>query len=1071
LELAINDLVAAFGSKYPKGQKFLERLAALKRAGQQAARGKGDPAAAAHVDAELSKLRQEALLANPLLDFDKLLLIKRSAGKLGLPANWQGNCSLPKNGYDNEIAVLSPIGPEGKLMTLYRPPNGEFVGDVDLHFDADRILFSMPAIPSAGEQGTVQRKRTGNWQVFELRADVGASPARAGQAGGTGPRQITGEQDDVDSYDACYLPSGRIIFCSSACYLGVPCVRGSDHVANLYVMDSNGGGIRQLCFDQDHNWHPSVLNNGRVLFTRWEYCDLPHAFSRLLFHMNPDGTEQMEYYGSNSYWPNSIFYARAIPLHPTKVVGIVSGHHGTARAGELVIFDPAAGRFEADGVVQRIPGYGKRVEPVLLDELVDASWPKFLHPYPLSEKHFLVSCKPAPSADWGVYLVDVFDNMVLLHETPKYALLEPIPLRKTPTPPVIPDKVDLGRKDAEVYLVDVHVGDGLKGVPRGTIRKLRLFTYQFAYYGMGGQYDRIGLDGPWDVKRIIGTVPVCEDGSARFRVPANTPISVQPLDEEGKAVQLMRSWFTAMPGENVSCVGCHERQSTTPPVGRTVAATRPPVQITPWYGPTRGFGFEREVQVVLDEHCVGCHNGQARPDGKVLPDLRAMPPVLPVPGHSGTGKFPPAYYALRRFVRAPSIESDLHMLAPWDYHADSTDLVRLLRKGHQNVKLDAEDWDRLVTWIDLNTPAYGTWHEIVGMGKVAQLRDRRRELQKLYAGIDEDPEAIPAVQPPRRFVAPEPLPQPKAQAVQCPGWPFDASEAAGRQSRAGDRTHRTMDLGDGVTMELVLVPAGEFVMGDANGLADEAPPARVKIDAPFWMGKCEVTNEQYRRFEPSHDSRLQDGHFLQFSVRERGYPLNAPRQPVVRVSCRQAAAFCKWLSQKTGDDFTLPTEAQWEHACRAGTDSPLYYGETDTDHARFANLADISINRIERLGWNLPVGAIPPWHPTDGRFDDKARVSAEVGSYQPNAWGLHDMHGNVWEWTRTKYRPYPYRQDDGRNDQSATGRNAVRGGSWYDRAKCARSAYRLSYPPHQTVFNVGFRVVCPVRPAEAKLRT
>ncbi len=102
----------------------------------------------------------------------------------------------------------------------------------------------------------------------------------------------------------------------------------------------------------------------------------------------------MEYYGSNSYWPNSIFYARPIPGHPTKVVAVISGHHGVPRMGELVIFDPAKGRHEADGAVQRIPGYGKKVEPIIGDALVDGSWPKFLHPYPLSDKYFLVSCKP-----------------------------------------------------------------------------------------------------------------------------------------------------------------------------------------------------------------------------------------------------------------------------------------------------------------------------------------------------------------------------------------------------------------------------------------------------------------------------------------------------------------------------------------------------------------------------------------------------------------------------------------------------------------------------------------------------
>ena len=145
-------------------------------------------------------------------------------------------------------------------------------------------------------------------------------------------------------------------------------------------------------------------------------------------------------------------------------------------------------------------------------------------------------------------------------------------------------------------MANVYVGRGLDGVPRGTVKRLRLFTYQFAYHGMGGQVNRVGLDGPWDVKRIVGTVPVEPDGSAYFRVPANTPLSLQPLDADGKALQLMRSWMTAMPGEVLSCVGCHEHQNTAVPNTDTMALRKAPADIAPFYGPARGFSFVREVQ-------------------------------------------------------------------------------------------------------------------------------------------------------------------------------------------------------------------------------------------------------------------------------------------------------------------------------------------------------------------------------------------------------------------------------------------------------------------------------------------
>jgi formylglycine-generating enzyme required for sulfatase activity len=1021
LELAVNDLVETCGEKYPKGKDFLARLEELRKAHEQAKAAGNDPAAqekVSAIEADFAALKREALMANPLLDFDRLIVVKRGTRQLGLPQNWQGNSTIPQRGYDNEIAILSPLKPEGELKTLYRPDNGEFVGDLDLHFDADRMLFSKP--------GSLNR-----WQVWEIKAD------------GTALRQVTkGEHPDVDQYSACYLPDGRIIFCSTACYLGVPCVGGGDYVGSLYIMDAQGGGVRQLTFDQDHSWYPRVLNNGRVIYTRWEYSDIPHYFSRLLFEMNPDGTAQFEYYGSNSYWPNSIFYARPIPGHPSKVAAVVSGHHGVPRMGELVILDSARGRHEADGAVQRIPGFGKKVEPTIADGLVEGSWPKFVHPFPLSEKYLVVSCKLTPQSNWAIYLVDTFDNMLLLREEPGYALFEPIPLKPSFKPPVIPDKVKPDRKDATVYLVDVYQGPGLKGVPRGSVKSLRIYSNHYAYRGMGGHIE-IGIDGPWDCKRILGTVPVNEDGSALFKVPANVPIVVEPLDAEGKALQIMRSWYTAMPGEFASCVGCHEPQTSRPPPRTSMAINKPPSEIRPWYGPERPFGFPQEVQPVLDKYCVGCHDGGPQADGRTLADLRAKDKV---PGYKG--RFTPSYEVLHRYVRRPGPESDYHMPKAAEYHADTSELVQMLQKGHHGVRLDAEAWDRIITWIDMNVPCHGTWSEyraIAGKG-----RERRLELAKLYANLDVDPEAYPAREAVQITPAkPEPEPAVSAQTVACPNWPFDASEAARRQG-AGGPPARTIDLGGGVRLDLVRIPAGEFVMGDMSGAPDERPMTRVSIAKPFWMGKFEVTNAQYAAFDPAHDSRV----ISQFNKDQDrpGEIANRATQPVIRVSWLQAMAFCRWLSQKSGETFTLPTEAQWEYACRAGTGTPLYWGQCDADFGKLANLADQRLNNLCRRD-------SPRWIPCVETVNDGAVVTENVGKYQPNAWGLHDMHGNVWEWTLTTYAPYPYSAADGRDGGSPEGRKVVRGGSFYDRPQRARSAYRLSYPVWQAVFSVGFRVV------------
>ena len=351
------------------------------------------------------------------------------------------------------------------------------------------------------------------------------------------------------------------------------------------------------------------MPNGRVMYQRWEYADLPHSNSRLLMQMNPDGTAQMEYYGSGSYFMPSYFYAKPVPDHATQVVGIATGHHGTPRSGRLIVIDPMFGRREAQGVVREIPGRDKAVEPEVRDRLADFYWPHFLHPCPLDEKYFIVAMKPEAGALWGIYLVDVFDNMTLLYQEEGSAILDPIPLVARRRPPVLADKTVPGEKTATVFLADIYKGEGLTDVPRGTIKKLRIGTYYFSSHGTGGLLGSVGADGPWDIKRVLGTVPVEEDGSASFTIPANSPIFMQPLDDEGKAVQLMRSWTVGMPGETVSCVGCHENQNSVVANKHTLASLRKPTPIDFGGRDVRGFSFPHEIQPVLDRYCVGCHNG------------------------------------------------------------------------------------------------------------------------------------------------------------------------------------------------------------------------------------------------------------------------------------------------------------------------------------------------------------------------------------------------------------------------------------------------------------------------------
>ena len=238
---------------------------------------------------------------------------------------------------------------------------------------------------------------------------------------------------------------------------------------------------------------------------------------------------------------------------------------------------------------------------------------------------------------------------------------------------------------------------------------------------------------------------------------------------------------------------------------------------------------------------------------------------------------------------------------------------------------------------------------------------------------------------------------------------------------------------------------------------------------PFWRAVAEVSNGQYGLFDPEHDTRYVDMHYMDHVV--PGHIANHPEQPVARVSWTEAMRFCQWLSQKTGLKVTLPTEAQWEWAARAGTDTQFFYGTMDTDFSRFANLADQSL-RWYRMGYDGP-SALPRRHPYppemnfplhDERFRDKWHVVDYVGQTEPNASGLKDMVGNVSEWTRSSYRPYPY-ADDGRNDESTRERKVARGGSWADRPGDAGSSVRRAFESWQKVHDVGFRIVINQSPA------
>jgi formylglycine-generating enzyme required for sulfatase activity len=1043
---------------------------------------RGDEQALAAAGKALAHKRT-ILLANPLLDVDKVVAARFRIGdyarrvmtpRLGTQANnWSNQQSAYRTGLQADIVELSDLRGNVRIRSVFRPDSSASIADLKLHWDGDRVMFT----------SLMPDKR---WNVFEIHLD------------GTGFKPlIETSEPELEFYDGTWLPDGRIIANCNIGYQGVPCVSGSDPVGNMVLYNPSDKSMRRLTFDQDANWNPVVMHNGRVMYVRWEYTDLTHYYSRIVMHTNPDGTDNRALFGSGSMFPNSTFDVQPLPGYSAAFAGIISGHHGVARSGRLMLFDPAKARKGAEGIIQEIPYRDRKVEPLVKDELVNDVWPQFIKPMPINDTYLLVSAKLSPQDLWGIYLVDIFDNVTCLMKQEGEGFISPLLVRKSRTPPVVPDRVKLNEKEATVFIQDLYEGEGLRGVPRGTIKELRIHAYEYAYLHTPSDHVAMGIQSGWDIKRLLGTVPVEEDGSAIFKIPANTPVSIQPLDEEGAAVQWMRSWFTGMPGEIVSCVGCHEDQNQIPVPRRVMASRRKPRELTVPPGGVRSFTYDLEVQPILDRACIACH------DGNKTFDLRG--------GNKDDRGFSASYLNLHAYTHRQGPEADMVVLQPYEYHPNTSELTRLLKVGHHQVQLTGEEWRKLYNWIDYNVPDKGYFQANPYAGFPYQGYDqmaRRIELTDKYgcgAGVDWKKELADYAaflkkkgqQKPEMPAPEEPLQTPRPKAT---GWPFDTGTIPAMLAKEPE-TRKEITLAPGITITFVRIPSGRFVMGHQNGVDNHKPAFEMTIEHPFWMAETEVTNAQYNTFVPEHDSRYVD-QFWKDHTRP-GYDANRPHQPVIRISYEDAMHYCARLSEKTGLKITLPTEAQWEWACRAGSDKDFWFGDLQTDFSAFENLADAQLSKMAVSGIDpQPMSPDNSWFPyydflpKEETVDDGSMIQVDSKTYQANPFGLYSMHGNIAEWTRSDYHPYPYaakepvqpdetpsrdtrhagphKGEPGLEKQTSTHPAATsgtvkehpgarykvaRGGSWVDRPKYATAYSRKAYHPWQRVHNVGFRLI------------
>lgn len=509
------------------------------------------------------------------------------------------------------LCLLTLDGLFGRVETLLDDPGG-VIRDPSVSWDGCRVLFA--------------------WKKSDLEDDYHLYEM---EVASRAVRQLTDGLGFAD-YEGVYAPNGDIIFSSTRCVQTVDC--WWTEVSNLYTCDGDGRYLRRLTFDQVHDNYPTIAPDGRVLYTRWDYNDRGQMFPQGLFQMAPDGTGQTEVYGNNSWFPTSILHARAMP-GSGRIVAVFSGHH-TIQKGWLGILDPAKGRQENAGAQLIAPI--RETEAVRVD-YYGQDGDQFQYPYPLSETEFLVALKPArrqspfrqgreqgeapgsepaPEMPFGIYWIDVNGRRELLAWAATISCNQPAPLVARDVPHARPSTVDYRQSDGIYYMQDVYAGAGLSGIPRGTVKKLRVVALEFRAAGIGHNCSQgpagealactpvsIG-NGSWDTKTVLGEATVHEDGSAMFAVPAGTPAYFQAVDDRGYVVQTMRSWSTLQPGERMACVGCHESKNSAPPAAKGVSAAMKAgvEELDGFYGPPRGFSFRGEIQPILDRHCIRCHH-------------------------------------------------------------------------------------------------------------------------------------------------------------------------------------------------------------------------------------------------------------------------------------------------------------------------------------------------------------------------------------------------------------------------------------------------------------------------------
>jgi hypothetical protein len=633
---------------------------------------------------ELARTPESRKLAAALpaggLGFQKIVVVQRQRVRCSHVYTYHNEGFQPGGG----LFIFTPGPDGGRLERLVDSPGGQIL-NCDLSWDGREILFSW------------RKSESDFYQVYRINVD------------GSGRTQLTSHRSY--NFDPCWLPDGGIAFLSSRdpqvayCWVSL--------VGVLHRMDRDGGNVRRLSANYLNDFTPCVTRDGQIMYCRWEYVDRPVSVIHGLWTIHPDGTQLRTFFGNRVVSGCAYMEPQPIP-GTTKILCTITSHNGEL-GGAVGIIDPRHGNNAQASIRNLTP----EVDIGQVDRLTGGDGPRgpFERPFPIDEELFLVS-------RYGKILLRDYDGtkcVEVLAPRDGLGFYCAQPLRLRDRPPVQYSSLPTESGPwATVVLQDVY--RGLEPhVKRGEVKRLCVVqevpkaegAHFWKHPEIGTQFPVVSCGATLSPKQVWGFVPVAEDGSACFQVPANKPIYFMALDAQGRAVQRMRSFTHLMPGEIQGCIGCHESRSSVPAAGRHPAAlrTEPQLLLPPEWG-LGGFSYARIVQPVLDRHCLRCHKPPDAPRG------------LDLTGDQ-TDFFSVSYeYLAREGGRANRYtkwiqtvdgqEMNILQITPRFWGSPASKLAEVLVSGHPDVggkarvAMDAADRQRVLTWIDLNVPYYGT---------------------------------------------------------------------------------------------------------------------------------------------------------------------------------------------------------------------------------------------------------------------------------------------------------------------------------------------------------------------------